>query len=457
MRKARAINFINLLLILLLAQVAFAAPQITWTNAGGSNIASDSANWSGSVKPQNGDAAIFDGTSIDNCTWDYIVTLDSLFINSNYSGTLTIDADLSTTGNVDILGGSIILNSGTLLIGATIPTGLPSVTTDSADNINGHAVTLNSTVNPNGSETTVHFEWGVDTNYGDNTLPQVVGSGMTSIAVSDAITVLSMNTTYHYRVVATNEYGTNYGDDVSFTTAGGTTVQGTISTDTTWTFAGSPYMVTGNLFVYGTSEPTLTIEPGVVVQFSGNYYLKIGQYPSLNGILNAQGTALNPIIFTSTNSTINDWYGIQFNNHPATESVLNYVTVEYAGNYTGAINVSHSSPTINNSIIRNNGNTGIYIGGNSSPSISSTSFTNNGSYPLSLEAGSAGNIGAGNSASGNGTDGIELRGSTISSDMTLSNGSIPYIITGNLSVYGDRKSTRLNSSHIPLSRMPSSA
>jgi hypothetical protein len=46
-----------------------------------------------------------------------------------------------------------------------------------------------------------------------------------------------------------------------------TTVGGTISTDTTWTLANSPYIVTSNITVIGTdgadSITTLTIEAGV--------------------------------------------------------------------------------------------------------------------------------------------------------------------------------------------------
>jgi hypothetical protein len=49
-----------------------------------------------------------------------------------------------------------------------------------------------------------------------------------------------------------------------------TTVGGTIATDTTWTLAESPYIVTSNLTVKGTDGAdgitTLTIEPGVEVR-----------------------------------------------------------------------------------------------------------------------------------------------------------------------------------------------
>ena len=54
---------------------------------------------------------------------------------------------------------------------------------------------------------------------------------------------------------------------------------GTISTDTTWNLAGSPYVITGTLFVEGTDGAdgvtTLTLEPGVEVRFDGRYHLYV--------------------------------------------------------------------------------------------------------------------------------------------------------------------------------------
>ena len=49
--------------------------------------------------------------------------------------------------------------------------------------------------------------------------------------------------------------------------AGATTnVSGTIATDTTWSWAYSPYVVTDNVTV--NSGVTLTVEPGVIVKFN---------------------------------------------------------------------------------------------------------------------------------------------------------------------------------------------
>ncbi|MCC7201040.1 MAG: hypothetical protein IT393_00005, partial [Nitrospirae bacterium] len=79
------------------------------------------------------------------------------------------------------------------------------------------------------------------------------------------------------------------------------TVGGRISTDTTWTLSGSPYVVTSSVQFYGnTSTPiTLTIEPGVVVKFQTGTYLQIANGMNYPAGLNAFGTAEAPIIFTS--------------------------------------------------------------------------------------------------------------------------------------------------------------
>jgi hypothetical protein len=75
-----------------------------------------------------------------------------------------------------------------------------------------------------------------------------------------------------------------------------TNVSGTISTDTTWTLAGSPYIVTGSITVTGGA--TLTIEPGVTVRFGSGRRLSIGSATSA-GALVAAGTVGQKVLFTT--------------------------------------------------------------------------------------------------------------------------------------------------------------
>ena len=64
--------------------------------------------------------------------------------------------------------------------------------------------TLNGTVNPSGSETTYHFEYGLTTSYGSTTTITSAGSGFTAVPVSAALTGLIPGMLYHFRLTATN-------------------------------------------------------------------------------------------------------------------------------------------------------------------------------------------------------------------------------------------------------------
>lgn len=96
----------------------------------------------------------------------------------------------------------------------------PAATTTAATAVGTSGATLNGTVNANGSATTVTFEYGLDTAYGQTrTADQNPLSGATATAVSVTIEELTPGTTFHFRVVAVNVSGTTYGDDLAFATA----------------------------------------------------------------------------------------------------------------------------------------------------------------------------------------------------------------------------------------------
>ena len=99
----------------------------------------------------------------------------------------------------------------------TTPCGPPTALTNPATDIDFASATLNGTVNPNGLSTDIHFEWGTTTGYGTSTVIQSVGSGTGYVNVTQGITGLTTNATYHFRLVAVNSSGTTNGLDQSFT------------------------------------------------------------------------------------------------------------------------------------------------------------------------------------------------------------------------------------------------
>ncbi len=77
---------------------------------------------------------------------------------------------------------------------------------------------------PNGEATTYYWQYGSTTSYGSRTGAAAAGSGTTPVALASHLTGLEPGTEYHYRLVASNSSGTEYGYDDSFTTAGHATV-----------------------------------------------------------------------------------------------------------------------------------------------------------------------------------------------------------------------------------------
>jgi hypothetical protein len=93
-----------------------------------------------------------------------------------------------------------------------------TVTTTAASGVLEEQVNLNGTVNPNGLETSYHFEYGETTTYGASTGTADAGSGTSTVPEGAVITGLEPDTTYHYRLVATSSAGSVMGSDETVTT-----------------------------------------------------------------------------------------------------------------------------------------------------------------------------------------------------------------------------------------------
>lgn len=93
----------------------------------------------------------------------------------------------------------------------------PGVNSQAATNVAYSSATLNGDVNPNGSETKAFFEYGTTVAYGSKTAETSVGSGSSPVEFSKAVSGLTPNVVYHYRIVASNGSGTAQGSDRTFT------------------------------------------------------------------------------------------------------------------------------------------------------------------------------------------------------------------------------------------------
>ncbi len=195
--------------------------------------------------------------------------------------------------------------------------GMPSAATYSASDISSTSVTLNGYAVANYSLTTVTFEYGTTASYGQ-TVEATPGTVTDQEGVSASVSGLDVGTEYHFRVKAVNDFGTFYGNDLTFTTLGGMPSAATYSaSDVSSTsvtlngYAVANYSLTTVTFEYGTTASygqtveatpgTVTDQEGVSASVSG---LDVGtEYHFRVKAVNDFGTAYgNDQLFTTSGS-----------------------------------------------------------------------------------------------------------------------------------------------------------
>ena len=181
-------------------------------------MASFSATLNGSVNPHGSTTTVYFqyGTTI---SYGHTTTSQS------YNGNTTqgVSANISGLSATTTYHFRIVAhNNGGTSYGSdrtftTLSAGPPVVTTNGATNVARFSATLNGSVNPHGLTTSVYFQYGTTTSYGHTTSTQTL-TGNTSRNVTANISGLSVTTTYHFRIIATNSAGTRYGSDSTFRT-----------------------------------------------------------------------------------------------------------------------------------------------------------------------------------------------------------------------------------------------
>jgi phosphodiesterase/alkaline phosphatase D-like protein len=238
-------------------------PPVVFSIAGASSVTQTAAHVAGTVNPKgNATTCQFEyGTttgygSVAPCTADPGSGTHAVSVSADVTG-LTVGTAYHFRLVATNPGGTTQGDDHTF---STLPDP-PVVTTGAASGVTQSAASLAGTVNPSGVATTCQFEYGTTTAYG-STVPcsSDPGSGTGDVAVDAAPSGLSAGTTYHYRLVATNDGGTTNGDDQTFDTvvASPTVTTGAASevTQTSATVAGTVDPNGGSTtcrFEYGTT------------------------------------------------------------------------------------------------------------------------------------------------------------------------------------------------------------
>jgi hypothetical protein len=118
-----------------------------------------------------------------------------------------------------------VADASTSRIDVFVPAIVPDTATASATEVKGHSATLAGTVDPNGEGAAkCQFVWGTTREFGHIApCEQAEVEGNNPVAVTAKITELQPDTTYYYRLQATNRNGTNVGTpsaDRQFATSG---------------------------------------------------------------------------------------------------------------------------------------------------------------------------------------------------------------------------------------------
>jgi hypothetical protein len=147
------------------------------------------------------------------------ITFRAVVANPMPSGTCIISnqATVTAAGGVSILTDDprTLAPLDATLTAVLVP---PLAITQPAAHVTANKATLNGSVNPCGSIARYYFQYGLTTAYGSNTALTSLPAGFTAVPVAVLITGLDAGVTYHFRLVATNDFGTNAGADLTFTT-----------------------------------------------------------------------------------------------------------------------------------------------------------------------------------------------------------------------------------------------
>jgi hypothetical protein len=170
----------------------------------------------------------------------------------------------------------------------------PTVTTKPARSVSYGSAMLEGSVNPNGSDTSYYFQYGVTRKYGAQTPIADAGAGTRTVSVALAVSGLQPLTVYHFRLVAVNAAGASIGADQSFLTT-------KVPLSLQILAAPNPVLWGGTVVVQGTLSGTGNANRVVVLQGA-----PFGAFPFQNignaQLTNASGGFSFPVLGLTTST-----------------------------------------------------------------------------------------------------------------------------------------------------------
>ena len=161
------------------------------------------------------------------------------------------------------------------LLATTAPAALaaaPGATTTGANTITSSSARLVGTVDPNGEATSYYFEYGPTRRYGSRTPDAAAGAGGAGRRVTADVSGLQPDTTYHFRLVASNASGVASGADHTLRTR---------RQPLGLQIAATPNPVTFNFSSTITGQLTGTGNAGRPVQLQSRPFPYTGQFANL--------------------------------------------------------------------------------------------------------------------------------------------------------------------------------
>jgi len=181
---------------------------------------------------------------------------------------------------------------------------------------------LNGSINPNGTATSGWFEYGTDVNmnYANKTPSVYMGSSYGENPISQTISLLSPNTVYYYRAVASNGI-VSKGATLSFATTA-TTVQNTVAT-TNYTYT-NPAPVYTNTY---SNTPVYT---------NTSVNNNIGSGVSISNV-SSNGAILNAILTNPNRENAQGYFEYGMTKSFGSTTELNNLGNDYTSNFSGTL------------------------------------------------------------------------------------------------------------------------